>query len=243
MSLPQIVNRDEWLAARKALLEQEKELTRRRDALSADRRRLPMVEITEDYRFTGPQGEVGLIDLFEGRKQLIVGHFMFDPDWEDGCPSCSAGVDEMSPRPARAPAHPRHHARLRVARAAGEDRALEGQEGLGRSPGTRPAAATSTTTSASRSTSRAAPGTYNYRPIPDEPGVGGAAVRDARARAASSASTTACSTPTPTFARGAEQTGGSYYFLDLTALGRQEEWEEPKGRSESARAAQPDFAS
>ena len=75
MSLPQIVNRDEWLAARTALLEQEKELTRRRDALSAERRRLPMVEVTEDYRFTGPQGEVGLIDLFEGRRQLIVGHF------------------------------------------------------------------------------------------------------------------------------------------------------------------------
>ena len=88
MSLPQIVNRDEWLGARTALLEQEKELTRRRDALSADRRRLPMVEITKDYRFTGPQGEVGLIDLFEGRRQLILGHFMFDPDWEDGCPSC-----------------------------------------------------------------------------------------------------------------------------------------------------------
>ena len=64
MSLPQIVNRDEWLAARAALLEQEKALTRRRDALSADRRRLPMVEMTKDYRFTGPEGEVGLIDLF-----------------------------------------------------------------------------------------------------------------------------------------------------------------------------------
>ena len=96
MSLPEIVSRDEWLAARTALLEQEKELTRRRDALSAERRQLPMVEITKDYRFTGPQGEVGLADLFEGRRQLIVYHFMFDPEWEDGCPSCSAGVDEMS---------------------------------------------------------------------------------------------------------------------------------------------------
>ena len=131
MSLPQIVSRDEWLAARRALLEQEKELTRRRDALSADRRRLPMVEITKDYRFTGPQGDVGLVDLFEGRRQLIVGHFMFDPEWEDGCPSCSAGADEVAVGPARPSAHARHHARLRVARAAREARALEGQEGLG----------------------------------------------------------------------------------------------------------------
>ena len=96
MSLPEIVTRDEWLAARTALLEQEKELTRRRDALSAERRRLPMVEITKDYRFTGPEGEVGLADLFEGRRQLLIYHFMFGPDWEEGCPSCSAGIDELS---------------------------------------------------------------------------------------------------------------------------------------------------
>src|SRR5436190_24211451 len=95
MSLPQIVSRDEWLAARTALLEQEKELTRRRDALSAARRELPMVEITEDYRFTGPQGEVGLADLFEGRRQLIVYHFMFGPDWEEGCKSCPYLADHF----------------------------------------------------------------------------------------------------------------------------------------------------
>src|SRR3954465_247226 len=96
MSLPQIVSRDEWLAARTGLLEQEKELTRRRDALSPARRGLPMVEITEDYRFTGPQGEVGLADLFEGRRQLIVYHFMFGPDWEEGCPTRSAGAGQVS---------------------------------------------------------------------------------------------------------------------------------------------------
>src|SRR5215207_1366674 len=96
MTLPVIVSREEWRAARVALLEQEKELTRRRDELSARRRRLPMVEITEPYRFQAPQGEVGLLDLFEGRLQLIVGHFMFHPEWEDGCPSCSAGADEVA---------------------------------------------------------------------------------------------------------------------------------------------------
>src|SRR6476646_793396 len=96
MTLPNIATRDEWLAARTALLAKEKEMTRARDALNAERRRLPMVEITKDYRFQGPDGEVGLLDLFEGRPQLIVYHFMFDPSWDEGCPSCTAGTDEIS---------------------------------------------------------------------------------------------------------------------------------------------------
>jgi predicted dithiol-disulfide oxidoreductase (DUF899 family) len=96
MSLPEVVSRDAWLVARKTLLAKEKELTRRRDALNAERRRLPMVRVEKDYVFTGPEGEARLLDLFEGRRQLIVGHFMFDPRWEDGCSSCSAGADEVS---------------------------------------------------------------------------------------------------------------------------------------------------
>ncbi len=97
MTLPDVVSRDEWLAARKALLAKEKELTRRRDALNVERRMLPMVEIDKPYVFEGPDGDATLLDLFEGRRQLIVVHFMFDPRWEDGCPSCTAGADEMSP--------------------------------------------------------------------------------------------------------------------------------------------------
>ncbi len=96
MSLPQVVSRDEWLAARKELLAKEKELTRRRDALNTERRRLPMVKIEKDYVFEGPDGKVGLLDIFEGRRQLIIRHFMFDPSWDDGCPSCTAGADELS---------------------------------------------------------------------------------------------------------------------------------------------------
>jgi predicted dithiol-disulfide oxidoreductase (DUF899 family) len=95
-NLPRVVSRDEWLAARKELLAREKELTKQRDALSADRRRLPMVRVEKDYVFTGPDGTASLLGLFDGRRQLMVGHFMFHPDWEDGCPSCSAGADEMS---------------------------------------------------------------------------------------------------------------------------------------------------
>jgi predicted dithiol-disulfide oxidoreductase (DUF899 family) len=79
MSLPEVVSRDEWLVARKELLVQEKAATRARDALNAQRRRLPMVEIEKDYVFEGPDGKASLLDLFEGRRQLIVDHFMFDP--------------------------------------------------------------------------------------------------------------------------------------------------------------------
>jgi predicted dithiol-disulfide oxidoreductase (DUF899 family) len=94
--LPEIVSREEWLTARKELLAEEKAMTRVRDALNVRRRQLPMVRIETDYRFDGPSGQVGLLDLFEGRRQLIVQHFMFDPSWDDGCPSCTAASDEIS---------------------------------------------------------------------------------------------------------------------------------------------------
>ena len=96
MSLPQIVSREEWLAARRELLADEKAMTRARDALNTRRRELPMVRIDKDYVFEGPDGKASLIDLFEGRRQLIIQHFMFDPSWDEGCPSCSAGADEIS---------------------------------------------------------------------------------------------------------------------------------------------------
>ena len=98
MSLPNITSREQWLVARKELLVREKELTRQRDALNADRRRLPMVEIGKDYAFEGPEGTIGLGDLFAGRSQLIIQHIMFDPSWQAPCPGCSAGLDEMARR-------------------------------------------------------------------------------------------------------------------------------------------------
>jgi predicted dithiol-disulfide oxidoreductase (DUF899 family) len=94
---PEIVSAEEWRAARLDLLAKEKEFTRARDALAAQRRRLPMTEVTADYRFTGPDGEVGLADLFEGRRQLLVYHFMFEPGWDAGCPSCSFVADNIGP--------------------------------------------------------------------------------------------------------------------------------------------------
>ncbi|MGI8911782.1 MAG: DUF899 family protein, partial [Rubrobacteraceae bacterium] len=77
------------------VLAREKEETRARDALRAERGKLPMVEVEKDYAFEGPGGTVRLLDLFEGRRQLIVQHFMFDPSWDDGCPSCTYAVEDL----------------------------------------------------------------------------------------------------------------------------------------------------
>lgn len=93
--LPRIASREEWLVARKALLEKEKALTRQRDALNAERRQLPMVAVEQDYRFQGPQGELRLVDLFEGRSQLIIYHFMYHRDCGEGCDGCSSLVDNI----------------------------------------------------------------------------------------------------------------------------------------------------
>ena len=92
---PTAVSADEWEAARLDLLEKEKSQLRAADALAAERRRLPMVEIEKDYRFDGPDGRVGLLDLFEGRPQLIVYHFMFGPNQDQGCDGCSMYVDNL----------------------------------------------------------------------------------------------------------------------------------------------------
>ena len=95
MNRPKIATQDEWLAARKALLAKEKAFTRERDALSAARRELPMVKVEKPYVFEGPAGKKTLAELFEGKRQLIVYHFMFDPSWDEGCKSCSFIADSF----------------------------------------------------------------------------------------------------------------------------------------------------
>ncbi|WP_017301704.1 DUF899 domain-containing protein [Nodosilinea nodulosa] len=92
---PPIVSRSLWLTERKALLAAEKELTRQRDRVNAQRRRLPMVKLEKPYSFDGPEGKTSLLDLFEGRHQLIVYHFMFDPAWEQGCRGCTGLVNAL----------------------------------------------------------------------------------------------------------------------------------------------------
>src|SRR5215467_8698651 len=96
MERPNVVSKAEWLVARKALLAREKEFTRQRDALSVERRRLPMMTIEKDYVFAGPDGPVRLGGLFGRQRQLIVYHFMFDPEWDEGCKSCSHLVDNTA---------------------------------------------------------------------------------------------------------------------------------------------------
>jgi predicted dithiol-disulfide oxidoreductase (DUF899 family) len=95
MNLPPVVSETKWQAAREALLAEEKEATRERDALAAKRRRLPMVRIDKDYVFDGPDGKASLLDLFERRRQLLLYHFMFGPNQDAGCDGCSMVLDQI----------------------------------------------------------------------------------------------------------------------------------------------------
>ena len=91
----QIVSQKEWIAARKELLKKEKELTRLQDQLSLERRKLPWVKVEKNYVFDAPGGTATLADLFASRNQLVIYHFMFGPDWQEGCPSCSFVSDHF----------------------------------------------------------------------------------------------------------------------------------------------------
>ena len=95
-SLPPIAPRAEWLRARTELLAREKALTQARDELAAARRRLPLVRVDRTWTFAGEHGPTTLSQLFAGKQQLIVYHFMFDPEWDEGCPSCSLVVDSLA---------------------------------------------------------------------------------------------------------------------------------------------------
>ncbi len=95
IAVPEVVSRAEWLEARRKLLLEEKSYTRQGDALAAERRNLPWVRVERDYVFEAPAGKQSLADLFEGRSQLIVQHFMFGPGWKEGCPSCSFMADHV----------------------------------------------------------------------------------------------------------------------------------------------------
>ncbi len=149
MNTLKIVSRDEWLVARAELLAKEKAATHARDRLNAARRQLPMVKMEKEYLFEGPNGQMTLADLFDGRRQLIIYHFMFDPSWVDGCPSCTYLTNNMPPWPAYKPTIPRWSwspvllwRSLRTTRRAR----------TGPFPGSPRLAANSTTTSMSRTT-------------------------------------------------------------------------------------------
>ena len=92
----QVVSREEWLSARRALLVKEKEFTRARDELTRLRRELPWEKVDKPYVFDGPGGKETLAELFEDRSQLVVYHFMFSPEWNEGCPHCSFWADNFN---------------------------------------------------------------------------------------------------------------------------------------------------
>ncbi len=212
MKTPPIVSPEEWEAAREELLVKEKELTRARDALAAERRRMPWMAVEKDYRFEGPDGPASLLDLFEGRRQLIVYRAFYAPDVttypeaggaypERACVGCSFGR-----RPGRAPRPPEragHDARVRLARPPGRDPGPEGAHGLG-----------------------AHPLVHDHRRLRQ----GLRRRRVARHTTPSSATATGSSAPTSSTRRGDEAMGSTWSYLDITALGRQEEWEDsPEG--------------
>ncbi|MBA3564351.1 MAG: DUF899 domain-containing protein, partial [Gammaproteobacteria bacterium] len=204
--------RDEWRVAREALLAKEKKATDARDALAAERRRLPMVEIDRDYVFEGPDGKASLPDLFDGRRQLILYHFMFAPDvdgWPSaGCPGCSMVVDNLG--------HPAHlHARdtslVLVSRAPLAN--IEAYKE--RMDWTMP-----------WFSSAGSDFNADFGVTTDEGETFGLSVF---LREGNSVFHTYF-----TDGRGVEALGSNWTFLDLTPLGRQEEWEDsPQGRPQT----------
>lgn len=238
MALPEVVSREEWLQARLALLAQEKEQTRRRTALNAERRRLPMVRIEKKYAFDGPRGPVMLAELFGDCGQLIIQHVMFEPDWDAACPGCTASVDVISDKVL---AHVRSRdtalalvsiaplAKLEAYRTArgwpvpwyssqGIDFNYDFQVTVDKSAGQVH---------------------YNYRDLSERledgeseevPGYS-CFLRDGEEIFHTYS----------TYARGAELLIPAYGLLDLTAFGRSEDWEEPSGRARVLHGADPTF--
>ena len=230
MADPEIVSRDEWTAARKKLLEHEKELTRHRDEVNEERRRLPMVEIVEEYTFDGRDGQATLLDLFDRRRQLLVYHFMYPPDWDEGCPSCSFVLDNVGDL---SHLHARDTSWVAISRAP-IDKLEAYRRRMGWDlPWYSSSANTFNYDFHATLDPAVAPVEYNY---PDEPmtepppghswpieGHGVSAFLRQGDRVFHTYSS---------YARGADILVGTYNWLDLTALGRQEDWEQPPGRSD-----------
>ena len=232
MALPEIVSQDEWRAARVALLAKEKEATRARDALNAERRRLPMVRVERDYVFEGPDGRAGLVDLFEGRLQLVVYHFMWLYDRDEGCPSCSGFADQIGRLEhlnargttfacvSRAPIASIERFRARMGwtfpwwSSLASDFNYDFHVTLDESK---------------------APLEYNYRSKAELVAAGlpldaWEQPFDLHGLSAFLRDGDAVFHTYSTYARGTDGLGSTTSLLDLTALGRQEEWEEPAGR-------------
>jgi predicted dithiol-disulfide oxidoreductase (DUF899 family) len=215
MNLPEVVSEQEWRRAHDGLWAKEKALMREGDRLAAERRRQPMHEMIKDYRFEGSDGEVSLLDLFDGRRQLALYHFMFGPSRDEGCDGCSMFVDQLTHL---AHLHARDTSFVLVSRAPlTKLRAFKRRMGGTRSRGTPTARATSAWTSASHPPCRSPTGTRT--------------ARCSASRCSSATTTGAFFRSYFTHWRGVEAIGSVWSILDRTPLGRQEEWEDtPEGR-------------
>jgi predicted dithiol-disulfide oxidoreductase (DUF899 family) len=218
MELPKVVSAAEWEVARAGLLAKEKEATRARDALAAERRRLPMVKIDNAYALEGPNGKATLLDLFEARRQLIVYHFMFGPSAEVGCDGCSMVVDNMG--------HPAHlHARdtsLALVSRAPLAKIEPFKERMGW---------TTPWYSSFDSDFNVDFGVSPSKPRPTDYQDGETFGLSVFCRDGDNVFRTYF-----TDQRGVEALGSNWTFLDLTPLGRQEDWEEsPAGYPQTPR--------
>jgi predicted dithiol-disulfide oxidoreductase (DUF899 family) len=237
-NLPEIVSRAEWLAARKALLAKEKEVTRARDRLNADRRRLPMVRVDEPYTFEGPDGTVSLLDLFEGRDQLVMHHFMFGPDWAEGCPSCSSAADGIG---RLRQLHVRNTTLVAVSRAPYPKLAAFRERMGWAFPWYSSYGTDFNYDFHATLDDRVTPVLLHFRTAAElaeagTPWTGGGWTPSMRGTEMPGISAflrvgDEVFHTYSTYGRGIEEFHNGYQYLDLTALGRQEEWEEPQGRA------------
>jgi predicted dithiol-disulfide oxidoreductase (DUF899 family) len=240
MSLPDVVSREQWLEARQQFLAREKENTRARDALNADRRRLPMVTVGQQYVFEGQDGPVTLTELFAGRRQLIVQHVMFGPDWDEPCPGCSAGLDELSQGVLDHLAT-RETTFVLAARAPYDKIAAKAKERGWSFPwyssfGSDFNYDYGVTLDAGRGLVG-----YNYRPVPEA--LGDEQTTELPGFSCFLREGDEVFHTYSTYGRGTDLIGNAYTLLDLTALGRQEDWEEPKDRVAAVRGGDPTFTS
>jgi predicted dithiol-disulfide oxidoreductase (DUF899 family) len=230
MDLPEITDAATWRAARIDLLTREKEMSRQRDELAAARRRLPMVEVSQPYAFDGPDGPAGLADLFRGRRQLLVYHFMFEPDWTEGCESCSYIIDNVGNQ---AHLHARGTTLAVVSRASLDRleayRTRMGWEldwySSGRSDFNDDFGVTFDESSGHSE--------YNYRDLSGDPDWRGWVGEQPGVSAFLSDGGRIFHTYS-SYGRGLDLLAGTNNWMDLTALGRQEKWEQPPGRDDGS---------
>ncbi|MGJ6963466.1 DUF899 domain-containing protein [Streptosporangium sp. G11] len=237
-NLPEVVSREEWLAARKELLAKEKELTRARDRVNADRRRLPMARMDKPYTFDGPDGAVGLLDLFEGRSQLVMHHFMFDPEWDQACSSCSSAADGIS---GLRQLHVRDTTLVAVSRAPYEKIAAFRERMGWTFPWYSSYGGDFNYDFHTALDDRVVPVLLHFRTEAElaedgTPWTGGPWTESMRGTELPGISAflrvgEEVFHTYSTYGRGIEEFHNGYRYLDLTALGRQEAWEEPKGRA------------